>query len=192
MFAIPSPALAETDCTYASGQAVSETVPVGSGSVTVYAGGGVTGDATAAAGACADNIAPAAGFDGGYAEAGAGEDPGAGSADPGLVAGQPDGYAVVDGSDSNIDPSGFSDGYVGVSNWEDGATRTDSAQCSATGPDNGSAGSTNSGGCVGADVGGWVYVPGDIPTPACGNTSGNAWDGSGNTGGNKRDGCSIP
>ncbi len=143
MFAIPSPALAETDCTYASGQAVSETVPVGSGSVTVYAGGGVTGDATAAAGACAD-------------------------------------------------PSGFSDGYVGVSNWEDGATRTDSAQCSATGPDNGSAGSTNSGGCVGADVGGWVYVPGDIPTPACGNTSGNAWDGSGNTGGNKRDGCSIP
>ena len=193
ILAIPSSAPAESDCTYtSSGNTPIATVPVGTGTVTVYEGSGVTGTATVAAGACADNVAPTSGFDGGFAEAGAGEDPATGAADPGLVANQPDAYAVVDGSDANSDPSGFSDGYTGVSNYETGATRTDQASCMATGPDNGTAGSSNSGGCVGADAGGWVYVPGDVPTPACGNTSGNSWYGPGNQGAGQRDGCSIP
>lgn len=150
-------------------------------------------------GACADfNNNKAAGpirFDGGTVEAAVGEDPATGTADPGAVPNQPDGYVVVDGDNDNTDPSGQSDGYGGVSNWEDGASRTSQADCAPPlGPDNGDPGSSNSGGCVGVDGGPWVYVPGDVPTPVCGNSSGNNWDGSGThtSGNNNRDGCSIP
>lgn len=147
-------------------------------------------------GACVDfNGLAAAGpvrFDGGTVEAGAGEDPGTAAGDPGLVPGQPDAYAVVDGDDDNADPSGLSDGYVGVSNWETSNDRTTQSECESSGPNNGTAPSSNSGGCLGLDTGQWVYVPGDLPTPICGNTSGNAWDGSGNQGSHNRDGCQIP
>ena len=197
VLAIPSSALAESDCAYAAGQDVSQTVPIGTATVTVYAdvsgnNGGTTGTAPIAAGACADNVAPAGGFDGGLVEVGAGEDPASGAADPGLIAGQPDAYAVIDGSDANNDPAGQSDGYVGLSNYETGGTRTGDAQCTGGGPDQGSAGSSNSGGCLGTDGGPWVYVPGDLPTPVCGNTSGNSFDGAGDEGLGNRDGCSIP
>lgn len=133
-------------------------------------------------------------FDGGTVEAGAGEDPAGGAGDPGLVPNQPDAYAVVDGDDDNVDPQGQSDGYVGVSNWENSVPgdRTTQAECTGSGPDNGAVGSSNSGGCLGVDNGPWVYVPGDLPTPVCGNTSGNAWDGSGSQGQHNRDGCQIP
>ena len=193
-FALPSSALAESDCTYAAGQDVSQTVPVGSATLTVYADasgndGGITGTAPVAAGACVDNVAPAAGFDGGLVEVGAGEDPAAGAADPGLIAGQPDAYAVIDGSDANSDPTGQSDGYVGLSNYETGGARTGDAQCTASGPNNGAAASSNSGGCVGTDGGPWVYMPGDLPTPVCGNITGNSFDGTGDEGAGNRDGC---
>ena len=195
-FALPSSALAESDCTYAAGQDVSQTVPVGSATLTVYAdtsgnNGGTTGTTAVAAGGCVDNVG-AGGFDGGLVEVGAGEDPATGTADPGLIAGQPDAYAVVDGSDANADPAGQSDGYVGVSNYETGGTRTGDAQCTGGGPDQGAATSSNSGGCLGTDGGPYVYVPGDLPTPVCGNTSGNSFDGAGDEGTGNRDGCSIP
>jgi hypothetical protein len=183
VLAIPSSAAAESDCSYTTGTTV--------GPLTVYAGtGGTTGTATAA-GACVDGV-NVAGFDGGFAEVGVGEDPGTGAADPGLIAGQPDAYVVVDGSDANEDPAGQSDGYIGISNYETGGSRTSAADCAADGPDNGAAGSSNSGGCVGIDGVAWVSVPGDLPTPMCGNTSGNSFDGNGDEGPGNRDGCSIP
>ena len=156
VLAIPSSALAISDCSYASGTTV--------GPVTVYTSGGRTGDALA--GACADT---GLAIDGGYAEVGSGS-------------GQA--YAIVDGSDANTEPTGFGDGYIGVSNYESGASRD--ADCATNGPDQGSAGTTNSGGCLGVDGVGWVALPGAVPTPACGNSSGNDWA---NT---SRDGCSIP
>lgn len=107
VLAIPSSAMARSDCAYTASQ--DQRVPVGP--VTVYAdtagnNAGTTGTAAVAAGACADGL-NVGGLDGGLVEVGAGEDPGTGSADPGLVANQPDGYAVVDGSDANtVDPVG--------------------------------------------------------------------------------------
>jgi hypothetical protein len=187
ILAVPGSAAAESDCSYATGTV--QTV----GPVTVYAdadgAAGTTGTAAVAAGACADGIG-VAGFDGGFAEVGASpEDPGADGSSPVNL---PDGYAVVDGSDANSDPAGQSDGYVGISNYETGGTRTSEASCAASGPDNGSAGSSNSGGCLGIDEVISVYVPADLPTPVCGNTSGNSFDGSGSQGTGSRDGCSLP
>jgi hypothetical protein len=89
-------------------------------------------------------------------------------------------YAVIDGDNQNADPG---DGYLGLSNYETG---TQDASC-ADGPDQGQAGTSNSGRCFGADGGPWVdlsAVP--APRPICGNTSGNSWN---NT---NRDGCSNP
>jgi hypothetical protein len=208
VLAIPSSALAANSCGYATSGGNSALVgplTVGSGTVTVYHGRGVTdptaGGSPTAAGVCADNVAPGPpgqSLDGGYAEVGAGEDQATGDADPGAVSGQPDGYVVVDGSDDNSDPSGFSDGYAGVSNWETGTTRTSPSNCTdpsdgQAGPDHGTAASSNSGGCEGVDNGPWVYVGDDVPTPVCGNTSGDSWYGSSGQGTpDKRDGCSIP
>lgn len=131
-------------------------------------------------------------FDGGTVEAGVGEDPATGQGDPGGTPNQPDLYAVVDGDDDNVDPWGQSDGYAGASNWETSNDRTTQQECQASGPDNGAAASSDSGGCVGIDGGPWIYAPGDVPTPVCGNTTGNAWDGSGTQGAHRRDGCSQP
>lgn len=140
------------DCSYATtGAENDQTVPVGSGTVTVYAGsGGLTGTATLAAGACADGLG-VAGFDGGAVEAGVG-----------TPVGGPGGYAVVDGDNDNVDPQGQSDGYFGVSNYETGTK----GSC-----DGGGSGS-NSGGCTGTDS-----TP-DVPAGVvvCGNTSGNTWN----------------
>jgi hypothetical protein len=204
--AIPSTAFAnhggnDVNCGYATGKAVNsgDLNPNANQTLIVYADiTGATPGTIAKVGACADNngtvvVGPIR-ADGGTAEVGVGDDPAGGAGDPGLVAGQPDLYAVVDGDDQNVDPQGQSDGYVGVSNWENSTPgdRTTAAECAATGPDNGAAGSSNSGGCLGIDGGPWVYVPGDLPTPVCGNSSGNAWDGSGTQGTHTRDGCSIP
>jgi hypothetical protein len=155
--AIPSSALAVSDCSYASGTTV--------GPVTVYTDSGRTSDALV--GACADTNTA---IDGGYLEVGSGG---------------PGSYAIVDGSDANSEPTGFGDGYIGVSTYESGASRD--ADCT-NGPDQGATGSTNSGGCAGIDpaipVVGGNYVAG-VPV-ACGNTSGNDWAST------SRDGCSIP
>jgi hypothetical protein len=115
-------------------------------------------------------------------EAGVGEDPATGAADPGAG---PDAYAVVDGDNNNtIHPQ--ADGYAGVSNWETGATR---ATGCGTGFDNGSPASSNSGGCFNNQPVG----DGSVPTPVCGNTSGNSWNGVGTTEGTgNRDGCEAP
>lgn len=151
------------DCSYAKTEEASQTA----GPITVYAGiggdAGLAGEGDAAAGACADEL-NVGNFDGGAVEAGAGEP------DGGLG-----GYVIVDGSDENDDPSGQSDGYVGISNFE---TEPPKGSCD-TPPGDG----TNSGGCVGIDGVGEF----DVPVPiACGNTSGPTWN---NT---SRDGCSIP
>jgi hypothetical protein len=194
ILAIPSSALAVNNCSYAGAPTVGPVGPNGT-TVTVYTSGGRSGSAIA--GVCVDQ-AGLNGFDGGYGEVGAGEDPAVGAADPGAVAGQPDGYAVVDGSDANSDPTGRSDGYIGVSNWENGDARTSPTDCtqpadSYDGPDHGTNSSTNSGGCEGVDDGPWIYVGDDVPTPVCGNTSGNDWAGISAPGStNDRDGCSIP
>lgn len=184
----------------------SVTQPVGTGTVSVYAdadgSAGLTGTADVAAGACADGLATG-GFDGGTVEAGtSAEDPGVDDAP--LHPAQPtrDAYVVADGDNDNVDPFGQSDGYIGVSNYETGTTsRTGQTACTSSGPDNGQQGTSNSGGCVGKDGGPWVYVPGDVPTPVCGNTSGNGFDGQDNSEPpppdptaphNQRDGCSVP
>lgn len=157
------------DCSYTGGGETAQTVPVGSRTVTVYAGsGGLTGTAWLAAGACADNLG-VAGFQGGAVEAGTGEP---GTVDP--VTGDPEVYAIVDGDNENLDPQGQSDGYFGVSTYETGAK----GSCGGGGGD-----SSNSGGCLGTDVTGPLTHDSVV---ACGNTSGNTWNDT------SRDGCSIP
>ena len=137
------------------------------------------GTGGASAGACVNTGTGS--FQGGSVEAGVGEDPATGAADPGPG---PDAYAVVDGDNDNwIHPQ--SDGYAGVSNWETGGTR-------ATTCGNGAANSSNSGGCINN-----IPIPpgaaGSVPTPVCGNTSGNSWNGQGTTeGSGNRDGCEVP
>lgn len=186
--AIPSSALAThggSDCTYAT----AEDVNTGAVStiVVVYADalggdGGMTDQAEVAAGACANTGLGT--FEGGTVEVGAGDDGMAGD-------GPLDAYVVIDGDNENQDPSGQSDGYIGLSNWETSGARD--ANCTADGPDQGTPGSSNSGGCVGIDGGPWVDLSGvPVPTPMCGNTSGNTWDGSGGVGAHQRDGCSVP
>jgi len=149
-----------SDCSYTT---------TGDPTAGVQAGpGGTTGTATLAVGACVNAPTPANTFQGGAVEAGVGN---------GTQA-----YAVIDGDNQNADPG---DGYMGLSNYETGSSQD--SECSGTGPDQGAAGSSNSGGCFGLDGGPWVdlgVLP--IPTPICGNSSGNTWN---NT---TRDGCSNP
>jgi hypothetical protein len=149
-----------TGCSWANSQSVA---PANNGTVDVYAGGtGSTGNAgTTAAGACVN-----VNGNGGVAEVGA--DPTKGQA-----------YAVADGLNSNPDPG---DGYVGVSNYEDGAS---GGGCNG----GGAAGSTNSGGCGGIKPVGPFPGTGDVPGPfpfICGNTSSPDWNST------QRDGCFIP
>jgi hypothetical protein len=174
--AVPGSAVAQdANCAYASGTTV--------GFVTVYAEtapnqSGASGSADAAVGACADAAGALSDgtrrFDGGFVEVGTGD---GGGTENGR--GQ---YAVVDGDNQNADPSGQSDGYFGLSTYEEGANR---AACPLTGPQtqgDADGNDTNSGGCFGTDVGG-VNLP--LPV-ACGNTSGNTWNAT------SRDGCFIP
>lgn len=183
--ALPAAASAANDgstCSYTNDQDVHQSV----GNATVYAdvsgnNGGMTGTATAAAGACLDNGGTVAAggqqFDGGSVEAGVGS--------IGNVAGTqaPVGaYAIVDGDNDNKDQLGQGDGYFGVSNYETSWPPTPPQPgCGGDGADH--AGNSNSGGCVGLDA-----VP--VPVPgvpiACGNTSGHTWSAT------TRDGCSIP
>jgi hypothetical protein len=181
LLAFPSGAFGQaangSDCSYATTNgpaAGSETptpVAVGTGTAVVYTGQeGTPGDASTVVGGCVDLNGQLAGgggrFDGGTVEVGTG------------ARGT---YAVVDGDNNNADPSGQSDGYMGLSNY--GAPGTAGGDC-----DDGAPGTPNSGGCFGADqpVGQWVDLPAAVPTPMCGNTSGNTWNST------SRDGCSIP
>lgn len=155
-----------TTCSYTSTQ----TQLVSAGGVVVYEGSGMSGEATAAVGACAyapTDLGPAGSFAGGTVEVGVG-----------TPAGGPGAYAIVDGDNANADALGYSDGYIGVSNFE---TSPPKGGC-----DTGTG--TNSGGCIG-------IKPAGIETPAalapvlivaCGNTSGNTWASAG------RDGCAVP
>lgn len=166
--AIPGSASAShgTTCDYTSTQ----TQLVNAGGVVVYEGSGMSGQATAAVGACAyapTDLGPAGSFAGGTAEVGAG-----------TPAGGPGAYAIVDGDNANADALGYSDGYVGVSNFE---TSPPKGGC-----DTGTG--TNSGGCIGIKPLG-VETPAALAPAlivACGNTSGNTWDSAG------RDGCAVP
>ncbi|MDX6698390.1 MAG: hypothetical protein QOE65_1787 [Solirubrobacteraceae bacterium] len=188
MLAIPSSAFATYDCGYAATQQVN-TAGVTGPALVVYAdadgGGGRTGTADVAAGACVDRNTGAAEPQGGTAEVGAGSPLGA-------HAGQA--YAVVDGDNDNVDPGSTTpgnssgDGYVGVSNFET-ATRNGTCPPDQPGPPPPPPHSgSNSGGCVGFDPGvpvvGGTYVP--VPLVACGNSSGNDWTTT------ARDGCSLP
>lgn len=202
--AIPGPALANhggvnENCDYARAKALrtEDLNPIAGQTLIVYTDTtGYPHGQLATAGACSDfNGTVVAGpvrFDGATVEAGVGQDPAGGPGDPELVAGQPDLWIVVDGDNGNVDPSGESDGYAGVSNWENSNDRTTQTECTTTGSWNGAPGSSNSGGCVAISNGPWVYVPGDVPTPICGNESGNAWDGSDPQGVHNEDGCSLP
>jgi hypothetical protein len=163
--AAPAPALANhgTTCTYTSGQAV--VVPVPGTGVVVYEGSGMSGQAAAAVGVCLyspTSVGPDTIY-GGTVEAGAG-----------APAGGPGAYAIVDGDNNNVDTTGTSDGYVGVSNFE---TSPPKGSCNA-----GSGTGTNSGGCFEIPP---VAPPLPIPLIACGNTSGNTWDAG------TRDGCRL-
>ena len=93
-------------------------------------------------------------------------------------------YIVIDGdNDNNPDQA---KGYAGMSNYEENGTPRDE-DCAGNGPDQGTAGTTNSGGCFGIDGGPWIdMTTTGAPTPMCGNTSGNRWDDT------ARDGCSNP
>jgi hypothetical protein len=126
----------------------------------------MSGDALAAAGVCIYSPTSAGGVTaaGGTAEVGAG-----------TPAGGPGAYAIVDGDNANAgDPTGSGDGYIGVSNFENTPPK---GNC-----DGGGAG-TNSGGCFEIKN---VTPPLPVPLLACGNTTGNTWDGA------SRDGCAIP
>ena len=144
---------------------------VGAGGVTAYEGSGQTGQATAAVGACTysatgTQLGPVT-FHGGSVEAGVG-----------TPVGGPGGYAIVDGDNQNTgDPTGSSDGYIGVSNFETSPPKGDCTSGSGT----------NSGGCFELkSVQGLPAVTLPIPLIACGNTTGPTWDSAG------RDGCAIP
>jgi hypothetical protein len=162
--ALPATASANhgTTCSYTSGQAV--VVPVPGTGVVVYEGSGMSGQATAAVGVCdySPTVVGPVTVAGGTVEAGAG-----------TPSGGPGAYAIVDGDNANVDPTGQGDGYIGVSNFETGTK----------GDCNGGGTGTNSGGCFEIKT---VTPPLPVPLLACGNTSGNTWDGTG------RDGCAIP
>lgn len=184
VLAVPAGASAQSngsDCSYTT---------TGGADIGVQAGsGGLTGSSNVTAvGACLNTGSGA--FQGGSVEAGVGEDQST-AADPEIVPGVlgPDAYLVVDGDNENT-VHDQADGYVGLSNWETGSTRDPSCNNS----DNGAAGSSNSGGCVSTDVPGVaVALPASIPTPVCGNTSGNSFNGTGSsTGSSQRDGCQVP
>lgn len=148
----------------AAAEARSDCAYAGGSKVVVYAGGGgVTGDALV--GICGDAGAP---FDGGYIEAGNG------------AKGT---YAVADGSDAN--PAGQTQGYIGVSTYENGGK----APC-PTGTSGGSG--TNSGGCftvVNPTNGAVIAIFPGMPL-VCGDPFAPSleadWANSG------RDGCRIP
>ena len=163
LLALPANAAAQA----ADGSSCSYT-DVNGGVVGVEAGGsGMTGQADAAVGLCVNAPTPVGTLQGGSGEIGVGN---------GTQA-----YAVIDGDNENADPA---DGYMGLSNFETGAGRD--ANCSGDGPDQGAANSSNSGGCFGIDGGPWVGLPTAVPTPICGNSSGNSWFST------SRDGCSNP
>jgi hypothetical protein len=146
-----------TDCTWAANEGATNVG--GAGAVYVYNGtAGSTGNpGTSATGACVN----VNGF-GGYAENGSGTQ---GS------------YTVVDGSNNNPDPG---DGYVALSNYEDGTAHP----CNSTGGTNGS---TNGGGCLTFKGVGPVPPTKIADGPfACGNTSGDDFNST------TRDGCFIP
>jgi hypothetical protein len=177
LLAFPSGAFGQaangSDCSYATtngpGAGDETAVSPAGGTVVVYTGSeGTTGTASTVVGGCVDLngalMVLGQRIDGGTLEAGTG------------AAGT---YAVFDGDNHNIDPSGQSDGYVGLSNY--GAPGTVGGNC-----DDGAPGTPNSGGCFGV-LAQWVHViPTPVPTPICGNTSGNTWNST------VRDGCSIP
>ena len=148
-----------SDCSYTT---------TGNPAAGVQAGaGGTTGTATLAVGVCVNAPTPTGTAQGGSVEVGVGN---------GTQA-----YGVVDGDNQNADPA---DGYMGLSNYETGASQD--ADC-ANGPDQGAAGSSNSGRCFGLDGGPWIdlgFLP--VPRPICGNSSGSTWNSS------PRDGCSNP
>jgi hypothetical protein len=199
LMAGPAFASYTSDCSTFNGQAVHQTV----GDVTVYEGTGRTGSAdTTAVGACVQNndgahpgaTAPV----GGDGEVGVslnhGEyynplaagcpSPSATPLFPGCMAplpaaASPGVYAVADGSNTNPQPAGVSQGvgYLGVSNYETGSANDGQGN---TGCASGNCGS-NSGGADG--IKGVAAVPGPI---VCGDTSGPSWDTS------ARDGCFIP
>lgn len=182
VLAVPAGASAQAsgeDCDYAT---------LGDATVGVQAGsGGQTGSSSVTAvGACINTGSGA--FQGGAVEVGVGEDQST-TADPEIAPGVgPDAYVVVDGDNDNTIHD-QADGYVGLSNWESGATRDPS--CNAS--DDGASGSSNSGGCLVLDTGTGIALPASVPTPVCGNTSGNSFNGSGSsTGASQRDGCQVP
>jgi hypothetical protein len=174
----PPPTNYGTNCDYAKSppQTVSHgtndiPAPVGpdpgGNQVYVYSGTGSTGDpGTIAVGVCGNVPAGAGTFQGGTAEVGTNATKGT--------------YAVIDGNNGN---NGQGQGYAGLSNYED--TGPDPTPCN--GNDNDSPQSTNGGGCFGLKPTGTnVPLPTTIPTPICGDTSGNNWNST------KRDGCFIP
>jgi hypothetical protein len=183
---LPGTALAGTrangnDCGYATANGPTA-VPVTAGPATavVYAhttpnNGGMSGNADKAVGACL-NVQPAApvgpyAFGGGAVEAGNG-------ADDSTVTGDGSGtYAVIDGDNQNLDPTGQGDGYIGLSNYEDSPPQGDCNSATGAG--------TNSGGCL-IVAGQRVAADGSASPVVCGNTSGPTWA---NT---SRDGCDIP
>ena len=137
LLALPAAAAAQ-----ANGSDCSHTTTGDSAAGVQAGGGGMTGTATLAVGACVNG--PMYGAEGGSVEAGVGN--GAQS------------YAVVDSDDQTMGP-----GYVGVSNYETGYGRSD---CRYGGSSSGSG--SNSGGCVDA----WSGMPQDVsavpaPTPVC-------------------------
>ena len=176
MLALPAASSADTDCSAST---------VNLGTVGVTAGsGGESGSADLAAGACVDlgdqddgSPADSVDFFGGLAEVGVGLNDGVVRPPVGgPVGGLPGVYAVVDGDDQNLAVSDQGGGYIGASNFEDGAYEAACDQSDSTGS------GTNAGGCFA--IRDLVAVPG-APL-ACGNSTGKSWDDS------RRDGCTIP
>jgi hypothetical protein len=150
------------NCGYAAGPTGAN---VGGNELYVYAlTTGSTGNAgTTTAGVCANFPGGPGTFEGGTAEVGVDQARGE--------------YAVLDGNNNNgITPSA---GYVALSNYEDGSP--DPTPCNGNDND-GSAGSTNGGGCLGTKP---PLPPVNLPFPlvACGDTSGPDWNST------QRDGC---
>jgi hypothetical protein len=149
------------NCGYAAGPTGAN---VGGNELYVYAlTTGSTGNSgTEAVGVCANFPAGAGTFEGGTAEVGVDQARGE--------------YAILDGNNSN--GAQFA-GYFGLSDYEDG--QPDPTPCNGNDND-GSAGSTNGGGCMGSKP---PLPPGNllIPFVACGDTSGPDWNST------RRDGC---
>ena len=193
---LPATASARTDCGHV---AADEYVVAGT---PVYFqntqdGSGATNTADIAVGACVDNVAPAEGFHGGYAEVGADtlsdpdrhgvlhEDPPPLPAPIGDISNTPATgllgvYAVIDGDDENDDesPSDQSGGYAALSNYETGSPDPD---CDGN---QDSSVSSNSGGCF------WLKSPVNfglpVPLVSCGNSGGKDYSTT------TRDGCYVP